>query len=56
MLKNEASSSLCITALLIEEDPSISLRMTKRGDLCLFIRPSFLVKTKKGHLHTQMAF
>jgi hypothetical protein len=28
MLRNEASSSLCIAALHIEEDPSLSLRMT----------------------------
>ncbi|HEX8023287.1 hypothetical protein [Mucilaginibacter sp.] len=28
MLRYEASSSLCIAALHIEEDPSLSLRMT----------------------------
>ncbi|XHR92714.1 hypothetical protein ACFJIV_20530 [Mucilaginibacter sp. UC70_90] len=28
MLRNEASSSPCIAALLIQEDPSLSLRMT----------------------------
>jgi hypothetical protein len=30
MLRNEASSSPCIAALHIEEDSSLSLRMTKR--------------------------
>ncbi|WP_413666254.1 hypothetical protein ACEN9X_16940 [Mucilaginibacter sp. Mucisp86] len=29
MLRNEASSQLCITSLLIEEDASLSLSMTK---------------------------
>jgi hypothetical protein len=29
MLRNEASSSPCVAALPIEEDPSLSLRMTK---------------------------
>jgi hypothetical protein len=29
MLRNEASSSPCIVAIPIEEDPSLPLRMTK---------------------------
>ncbi|WP_281024296.1 hypothetical protein [Mucilaginibacter celer] len=29
MLRNEASSSPCIAAMLVVEDPSLSLRMTK---------------------------
>jgi hypothetical protein len=29
MLRHEASSSPCIAAMLVEEDPSLSLRMTK---------------------------
>ena len=55
MLRNEASSSPCIAALLIEEDPSLSLRMAMRGGLRLSIRPDSF-KQKKAICITQMAF
>jgi hypothetical protein len=49
MLRYEASSSLCITALFLEEDPSLSLRMTNVHRFYCDINPNKHVFIAPAH-------